>query len=85
MKKVMLYALSTCPWCMKTKKFLKDNHIKFEFVDYDMVDEPEQEKIMADMEKHGGGTGFPYVIIDDEEIVVGYNPEKLTKILGIKK
>ena len=36
-KKVMLYALSTCAWCNKIKRFLKDNEIVYDYVD---VDEP---------------------------------------------
>ena len=28
-KKVHLYALSTCGWCRKAKKFLEDNKIPF--------------------------------------------------------
>lgn len=59
MKKVSMYTLSTCPWCRKTKKFFKDKNIPFEFVDYDLASEEEQEKISRDMMKYTGHIAFP--------------------------
>ena len=84
MKKVMLYALSTCPWCMKTKQFLKDNKVVFDFVDYDLADEAQQEKIMAQLEKYGSSGSFPVIVIGTD-VIVGYNPDKIAKFLGLKK
>lgn len=83
MAKVFMYTLSTCPWCRKTKQFFKDKSIPFEYVDYDLQGEEEQEKIMKEMEKLGGGMAFPFVRIDDK-IIVGYNPEKYSEFLGLK-
>ena len=82
MKKVIVYALSTCPWCRKTKQFLKDNKIAFEFVDYDLAKEKEQEKILSEMKRLGGGSSSPFVIIG-KEVVEGYDPERLSELLGI--
>ena len=84
--KVFMYTLSTCPWCQKKKQFFKDRNVRFEYVDYDLAGEEEQEKIMNEMEKHGGATAFPFVMIG-EEVVVGYNPEKYSELLdkGNKK
>jgi glutaredoxin len=84
MKKVMVYALSTCPWCMKTKQFLKDNKVAFDFIDYDLADEEEQQRVMREMEKYGNDGSFPCTIIGNE-VVIGYNPEKIAKALGLKK
>ena len=30
---VKIYTIPTCPWCMKTKEFLKENKIKFKDID----------------------------------------------------
>ena len=43
MKKIMMYTLSTCPWCKKTKSFFAEKNIPFEFVDYDKASKEEQE------------------------------------------
>ena len=78
--KVFMYTLSTCPWCRKTKQFFKDRNIQFDFVDYDLAAEEEQERILEDMSKRSSNTAFPYVMIG-EEIVVGYNPERYSELL----
>lgn len=82
MTKVFMYALTTCPWCRKAKKFFADNNIPFDCVDYDLEDEAEQERIMEDMLSHGGSGSFPYVRIGDD-VVVGWNPEKYAELLGL--
>jgi glutaredoxin len=75
MKKVSMYTLSTCPWCRKTKKFFQERNIPFEYVDYDLAGEEEQEKISRDMIKYTGHIAFPFVRIGDD-VIIGYNPEK---------
>ncbi|MCC6501627.1 MAG: glutaredoxin family protein [Deltaproteobacteria bacterium] len=81
MKKVNLYALSTCPWCKKTKKFFTENNVKFDFINYDLADAATQKRIIADMERYGA-TGFPFVMIEDDTIE-GYNPDRYKQLLGL--
>jgi len=81
MKKVSMYALSTCPWCRKTKKFFADHKIPFTFIDYDLADEATQRRISQEMDA-AGATGFPFVQIDDE-VIVGYQPDRYSSALGI--
>ena len=81
MKKVNLYALSTCPWCKKTKKFFTENNVQFDFIDYDLADATSQKRIIADMERYGA-TGFPFVMIEDDTIE-GYNPDRYKQLLGL--
>lgn len=75
MTKVSMYTLSTCPWCRKTKRFFKDRNIPFDFVDYDLASEQEQEKISNDMMTYTGHISFPFVRIGDK-VIIGYNPEQ---------
>ena len=82
--KVFMYTLSTCPWCRKTKQFFKERNIAFDYVDYDLQEEAEQEKIIKEMERLGGGMAFPFVRMDGE-IIVGYNPEKYEELLNKSK
>ncbi len=81
--KVFMYTLSTCPWCRKTKQFFKEKNISFDYVDYDLQGDNEQEKIIKEMTRLGGGMAFPFVKIG-EKIIVGYNPEKYKELLGLK-
>ncbi|MCZ7360680.1 MAG: glutaredoxin family protein [Candidatus Methanoperedens sp.] len=82
--KVFMYTLSTCPWCRKTKKFFSERNIPLDYVDYDLAAENEQDKIMEEMKRSGGTMAFPFVRIDDE-IIVGYNPEKYSELIEQKR
>jgi glutaredoxin len=81
MKKVNMYALSTCPWCRKTKMFFTEHNVPFSYIDYDLADEATQAKISEELDA-AGATGFPFVRIG-EEIITGYQPERYSRALGI--
>lgn len=81
MKKVVIYALSTCPWCRKAKKYFRDHNIPFEATDYDKADPATQQAIKDDCKAHGEEMSFPFVKVDDN-VVVGYAPEKYAKLLN---
>lgn len=83
MAKVKMYTLSTCPWCMKTKKFFRENNIPFEFTDYDLLSEADQKKLMKELIELGCTGAFPVVIID-KEVIIGYNPDTYKQVLKLK-
>ncbi len=82
MKKVVMYTLSTCPWCMKAKKFFREHDIPFEYIDYDKADKETQQAIREDCLSHGEQMSFPFIKIGDD-VVVGYNLNKYTQLLGL--
>jgi glutaredoxin len=84
MKKVLMYTLSTCPWCRKTKQYFTDHKVPFQYVDYDLQSVQEQEKIEQEMKKRGGALSFPWVLIGDD-LVVGWNPAKYDELLALSK
>ena len=84
MKKVTVYALSTCPWCLKAKRFFTKKNVDFDYCDYDLASDAEQQRIMDIVTKNGGTGEFPFVIIG-KDCVSGYDPDEYTKLLGIEK
>jgi len=81
--KVLLYAISTCAWCKLTKKFLKENGIEYEYVDVDLCNEEDKEKIRKDILDKGGDLSYPTIIIDGETLVTGFRKDKLKEALEI--
>ena len=79
-----MYGLSTCPWCRKTKQYFTDSQTDFDYINYDLANEEEQNKIVQDMKESGGGNAFPFVKIG-EDVVIGYNPEKFSTLLESNK
>lgn len=84
MAKVSMYTISTCPVCRKTKEFFRSRGISFDFIDYDLASESEQNKIAAEMMKGTGDIGFPFVRIGDV-VVIGFNPERFEQLLESEK
>ena len=75
--KVKVYATSTCPWCMKTKEFLKANNVKYEEVNVGA-----DEKARNEMFEKSGQFGVPVTDVNGT-IIVGYDKEALKKALGL--
>ncbi len=82
MKKVLFYALSSCPGCRKTKKFFEDNNVDFEYREYDNSDDDARARIQQEMDT-SDSPAFPWVKIGDD-VVVGYSPERYAQLLGMK-
>jgi len=81
--KVLLYALSTCAWCRMEKQFLKDSGVEYEYVDVDLCNEEDREKIRGDILKRGGEFSYPTTIIDDKILMTGFRKDKMMKALEI--
>ena len=43
--KVLMYALSTCGWCKRAKKFLENNNVEYEYFDVDLASEEDKQKV----------------------------------------
>lgn len=77
---VVVYALTTCPWCRKTKQWLTDGKIDFEAIDVDTLPASEQDAVADKVEKVSGGRRFPVTVINGE-VVVGFSPDKFLEHL----
>jgi glutaredoxin-like YruB-family protein len=76
-KSVKVYSTPTCPWCIRTKQFLKDNNIVFEDIDVG-----EDEKAAEEMVAKSGQMSVPVLDIEGV-IIVGYDLGKIRNTLGI--
>ena len=81
--KVFVYALSTCAWCKLAKKFLKENEIEYEYVDVDLCEDEEKEKIKKDILDKGGDLSYPTIIVDGKILITGFRRDKLKEALEI--
>ncbi len=72
-----LFALSTCIWCGKTKKLLSEIGVGYDYVDVDLLDYEDQQTAVGEVRKYNPGGGFPTLIIDDKDCIVGFDEEKI--------
>jgi glutaredoxin len=77
---VYVYALSTCPWCRKTRQWLDDSKIPYEWVEVDTLAQDEQDRAAEKAYQLSGGRRYPVVVINGE-VVVGYSPDKFLEHL----
>ena len=75
--KVKVYSTPSCPYCIRLKQFLKENSIEFEDVDVSSNQQAGQEMI-----EKSGQMGVPVLDINGE-IVVGFDKDKISQLLGL--
>ena len=81
--KVLIYAISTCGWCKRTKNFLRDNNIEYEYVDIDLCSREDREEIRKDILSRGGRLSYPTIIIDERSLITGFQEDKIREVLEI--
>ncbi len=77
MAKVRVYSTPTCPYCKMAKEYLRQNNIQFEDIDVSA----DEEKV-AEMINKSGQMGVPVIEIDNQ-IIVGFDRQKISKALGL--
>ena len=80
--RIVLYALSTCPWCKKTKKLLEEMGVEYYFGDVDLMTDAERKEAMRIVQKWNPGSSFPTMIIDDSKCIIGFQESKIREELG---
>ena len=76
-KSVKIYTTPTCPYCIKAKKYLTDRKIKFDNIDVSTDTTKAQEMV-----DKSGQMGVPVLEVDSE-IILGFDKEKINKVLGL--
>jgi glutaredoxin-like protein NrdH len=79
---VMLYALSTCGWCAKTKELLRELGITFDYTFVDLLEGTEQDEAMDQVEKFNPSGSFPTLVIDNKKSIVGFKEKEIREALG---
>ncbi|HLC54997.1 MAG TPA: glutaredoxin family protein [Candidatus Nanoarchaeia archaeon] len=75
---VRIWSTSHCPWCHKTKEWLKAHSIE-----YTDINVEHDQKAAAEMIEKSGQRGVPVIEIDGKKIIIGFNEPALKKALEI--
>ena len=76
--KVRVFSTPSCPYCFTLKEFLKENNIQFEDIDVSV-----DQQSLTEMVNKSGQMGIPVAEIDGE-IVVGFDKERISRLLNIQ-
>ena len=80
-KSIIVYGAPSCPWCVKLKDWLESKKVKFTYID---VSKSENQVKVIEMAQKSGQMGIPVTIIDDDEVIIGFDKDKITALAGIK-
>lgn len=72
---IKVYSTPTCPWCKKTKEYLKLK--KIDFIDANVADDMKEREEMRSLSNQ---SGVPVINIDGE-IVIGFDKGKIDKLI----
>ena len=76
-KNITIYSTPTCHFCHMAKDFLTEHNVAF--ADYDVSKDLEKRTEMIDK---SGQMGVPVIYVGDQ-LIVGFDKEKLSQLAGI--
>ena len=79
---VVLYALSTCGWCKKTRMLLEELGVEYNYVYVDLTEGEERSKVIEDVQKWNPQVSFPTVVINNKDVIVGFKEDEIKEKLG---
>jgi glutaredoxin-like protein NrdH len=80
--KLVLFALSTCGWCKKTRELIEDLDANYDYVYVDLLQGKEREEVVEMVKKWNPQVSFPTLVINDEECIIGFKEEEIKEALG---
>lgn len=78
---ILLFALSTCGWCKKTKKELNDKEVAYHYIEVDTLAGADRDEVVNELRKWNPALNFPTVIIYGQT-VAGHQPDRLKELIG---
>ena len=80
--KVVMYGLSTCVWCRKTRKLLTDLGVDFDFIYVDRLEGDEENQVVEEVKHFNPSISFPTTVINGEKAIVGFREKEIREALG---
>ena len=78
----MLYALSTCVHCKKTKELLNDLGVAYDYLYVDQLSRAEMDEIIKELEKFNPRCSFPTIVINDTNTIIGSRMDEIREALA---
>lgn len=82
---VMIFGMSTCPWCTRTKELLASSNVSYWFMDIDKTSTQNVTQVLSPNGVFGmceWTASVPIIIIKDK-CIIGYNEEGIKGALGL--
>ncbi|MCD6429258.1 glutathione S-transferase N-terminal domain-containing protein [bacterium] len=77
MAKIKVYSTPACPYCQLLKEYLKNHGIEFEDLDVS-----QDQQALQELQEKSGALAVPVLDVDGE-IIIGFDKEKIDKLLNL--
>jgi glutaredoxin len=77
---VLLYALSTCGWCRKTRNLLDELGVEYDYVYVDQLEGEPKREALDRVRAWNPNTTFPTLVIDGEALI-GFQEDGMRRAL----
>ncbi len=79
---VILFALSTCGWCKKTRSLLEELGIAYDYIYVDLTENDERIEALEELKRWNSSLSFPTLIINNERVIIGFDRTSIVGALG---
>lgn len=80
--KLILFALSTCGWCKKTRMLIEELGAEYDYIYVDLLQGDARDEAVEAIKVWNPQVSFPTLIVNDEECIVGFDQDRIMEILG---
>ena len=80
---ILLYALSTCGWCKKTKSLLNKFGVEYSYINVDELDSSEKNEIVKEVKKWNPNINYPTIVINNKKCIVGFKEDEIREALHL--
>lgn len=80
---IKLFALSTCPWCMKTKGLLNNLGVEYYYEDVDALIGDERDQAIEAVKQWNPACSFPTLVINNTKCIVGFKEAEIKEALEL--
>ncbi len=78
---IVLFALSTCGWCKKTRLLLQDMGVDFKYIYVDLLTGDDRSEAIEEVKKWNSQLSFPTLVIREKDVIVGFKEDEIKEKL----
>lgn len=77
---IVMFTLSTCVWCMKTKNLMKELGLEHGYIDVDLLEGDAQDEVVGELKRYNPAESFPTIVIDGKKTILGFQEAKIREL-----
>ena len=77
---IMLYALSNCGWCRKTRELLEEIGVEYDYEYVDKLVGQDRDEIIRVVTSWNPKRTYPTLVIDSKTCIAGYSEDEIRDI-----